>query len=164
MVIKMIDEKILIDILKQNYFDLDENQDTAKAGWWCCGSNDINISILGQLIQNYITKTERVVSAKDIPTEKPVYSKMETTEQSALDIAKELIYSERQAQYGTFKNNMTTLSEIFALLTKIKLTEQQCTQFLIALKLARESNKHKRDNLVDVIGYIALLDDLKNRE
>ena len=90
--------------------------------------------------------------------------KDEINGKSALQSAHELIYSERQKQYGNFKDNMTRLSNLFESMTDIKLTEKQCTKFLIALKLSRESTKHKRDNLIDLVGYVALLDDMYERD
>lgn len=77
-----------------------------------------------------------------------------------LKISNDLIYSERAKEYGSFKDNMTKISVIFEATSGIKLTEEQCAKSLIALKLAREGTKHKRDNLIDAVGYIALLDDM----
>ena len=85
-------------------------------------------------------------------------------EKKLLDVANDLIYSERAKQYGSFKDNMNKISSIFEVLTGIRLSEEQCAKFLISLKLAREGTKHKRDNLVDAVGYIALLDDMIKRK
>ena len=81
-----------------------------------------------------------------------------------LDIVNDLIYSERAKQYGSFKDNMSKVSNIFYELTNKRLTEEECGFFLVALKLAREGTKHKRDNLVDAVGYLALIDDMRDRK
>lgn len=38
------------------------------------------------------------------------------------------------------------------------LTPEDVALFMVGLKLAREVNKHKRDSLVDAIGYLKCLD------
>ena len=160
----------LRETLTEDGFKICEGYDRPinKAIWFEQGECVFNIRLLQTLINNYNLKMQtQSVCATNTPTEKAVCSKKETTElkpKLALDIAKDLIYSERQSQYGSFKDNMSKLSILFNAMTGINLTEEQCTQFLIALKFARESTKHKRDNLVDVIGYIALLDDLYDKE
>ena len=159
-----INKIVLCAVLEQTGFSSFIGYEDSE--WWCSYDNNIQRTILEQIISEYIIRMQPVC-ATNAPTEKIDSSKTELTEQEpklALDIAKDLIYSERQSQYGSFKDNMTKLSTLFETMTNIKLTEQQCTQFLIALKFARESTKHKRDNLVDVIGYIALLDDLYDKE
>ena len=87
-----------------------------------------------------------------------------TNKEKLLDIVKDLIYSERAKQYGSFEENMRKISAIFFELTDISLTEEECGYFLVSLKLARQGTKHKRDNLIDAVGYIALIDDMKGNE
>ena len=41
-----------------------------------------------------------------------------------------------------------------------ELTDIDCAKVLIAVKLVRESYKHKEDNLIDACGYLKLLNDL----
>lgn len=112
---------------------------------------------------------ERISAAIDSPIGRP----WEVTDEpintdpkvklSALGEAENLIYSERAKQYGDFGNNMKIVSGLFQYLTGNQLTEEECCQFLICLKLARESTKHKRDNLIDIAGYVGLWDDLRRR-
>ena len=78
--------------------------------------------------------------------------------------AEKLIHNDRAKSYGSFSDNMGKISSLFSAMTGKQLTKEECTWFLICLKLARENAKHKRDNLVDAAGYIALLDELIGEE
>ena len=78
--------------------------------------------------------------------------------------ADKLIHNDRAKAYGSFTDNMGKVSSLFSAMTGKQLTKKECAWFLICLKLARESSKHKRDNLVDATGYIALLDEMNEDE
>lgn len=49
------------------------------------------------------------------------------------------------------------IAKVFNSLTGRDLTEQEAWTFMICLKLVRNQNKPRRDNIVDLIGYAALL-------
>lgn len=49
------------------------------------------------------------------------------------------------------------IAKVFNALTGRDLTEQEAWTFMICLKLVRNQNKPRRDNIVDLIGYAALL-------
>lgn len=52
---------------------------------------------------------------------------------------------------------------LFNTLTGHTLTEQDAWLFLICLKLVRNQHKYKPDNIVDLIGYAALLGESHDR-
>jgi len=64
--------------------------------------------------------------------------------------------------YGEFSESMARAKLIFLGMTGIDLPIQHMYAALVALKLSREGFNHKRDNLVDVCGYIQGLDDFYN--
>ena len=64
--------------------------------------------------------------------------------------------------YGEFSESMARAKLIFLGMTGFDLPIQHMYAALVALKLSRESFNHKRDNLVDVCGYIQGLDDFYN--
>ncbi|MDE5977980.1 MAG: hypothetical protein K2G70_05905 [Turicibacter sp.] len=64
--------------------------------------------------------------------------------------------------YGPFSACMTKATDIFNAIVprnEIKLSTRHMYFALVALKLARESFEHKEDNLVDICGYLAGLND-----
>ncbi len=62
--------------------------------------------------------------------------------------------------YGSKKESFDKISKIASLLTGKNLTDKDCCLVLIALKLSRESNLHKDDNMVDLCGYAGILNEL----
>lgn len=67
---------------------------------------------------------------------------------------------ERGNQNGYDKDkerSAAKIAKVFNALTGRDLTEQEAWTFMICLKLVRNQNKPRRDNIVDLIGYTALL-------
>ena len=74
--------------------------------------------------------------------------------------AHNLIYGKRAKQYGPAKRNFEKACKIFETLTGIKMKADEGMLYILCLKLARESEHHKRDNLVDVAGYAGMIGDI----
>lgn len=68
------------------------------------------------------------------------------------------VREERESSYGNCIEDFKKTSKLASIITGKELTEEDCVNVLIAVKLSRQSNKHKEDNLVDLIGYIDILD------
>ena len=83
---------------------------------------------------------------------------------SIIDEAKEIRGGSRQSDYGDCVANMQRISEIATLINGKKLTPKECTIVLIAVKLSREAFRHKKDNLVDLIGYTDILNEVIEHE
>jgi len=84
-----------------------------------------------------------------------------------LEEANTLINGDRAKDYGDIKENFKNIAIIANILLRHKglvLTESDCGAVLIALKIAREGNKPKRDNRVDAAAYIEIYDTLLNHE
>jgi hypothetical protein len=83
-------------------------------------------------------------------------------EKTVLEEANEIVV-ERLDQdhndYGEFSESMGRAKLIYMGMTGRDIPITDMYAVLIALKLSRESFNHKRDNLVDVCGYIQGLDD-----
>ena len=85
---------------------------------------------------------------------------------SICEEADTLVNGPRRGEYGPYKDSLERICTIAnAMLSKeeaeildatSELTPSIVSKVLIALKLAREANKHKRDNLVDACGYLQL--------
>lgn len=70
--------------------------------------------------------------------------------------------AEREADYGPADRNHENIAKIWnvQLFKKLKepLTKEEVALLFIGAKLAREANEHKRDNLVDAVAYLGILD------
>lgn len=79
-----------------------------------------------------------------------------------LEEANEIVAGARQQDYGHARESFARVATMASLMTGKQLTPQDCCKVLLAVKLTRESFKHKRDNLVDLCGYAHLLQVLEN--
>ena len=80
-----------------------------------------------------------------------------------LQEAQELTDGPRNADYGDVIKSFVTTSQIANQLG-CDISAVGVCKVHIATKLSRESNKHKRDNLVDICGYVRLLSILEGDE
>lgn len=87
------------------------------------------------------------------------------------ETALEIILGSRAEQYGDQKANFEKYARItellltdeeFELLSKRKFNGVIICKMMKAIKLGRESYKHKTDNLVDLIGYSDIENTLQN--
>ncbi len=87
--------------------------------------------------------------------------------------AQRIINGERRDQYGDPEDSFKTIASLWNKFLvsngvivpgSIRLNEQKVTFMMVLLKVAREMHKHKRDNLVDMAGYLGLLDDMETNE
>jgi hypothetical protein len=59
--------------------------------------------------------------------------------------------------------SMEKTAQIASLMSNKQISVSDCYNILIALKLARQSNAHKEDNLLDAVAYIGSLNDYLNK-
>ena len=74
------------------------------------------------------------------------------------------IANERQEHYGDPKQNFEEVREILKITFGLDLTLEQICKVMLAVKLSREKNKHKADNLLDLINYTAILSSFMDHE
>lgn len=79
---------------------------------------------------------------------------------SVLKIADNIINGDRRDAYGDVRKSFAAVAETWGDILHVDVTPQQVALCMVALKLHREANSHKRDNLIDLCGYAALLDQL----
>jgi hypothetical protein len=76
--------------------------------------------------------------------------------------AEEIVNGDRRQDYGDYREEASKLAQVWTVILdgKLKepLTAEDIPKLMIALKLVRETNKAKRDNRVDMVGYTILLD------
>lgn len=79
-----------------------------------------------------------------------------------------LIHGERQAGYGSWEQNFGDLAVVWNMYltrrgllgTNAQLEPSDCTFLFVLAKDVRQMHAHKRDNLVDAAGYLAITDAL----
>ena len=86
------------------------------------------------------------------------------TTESVLSEAERIVNGDRQADYSDPVENFKHIASIASAISKEDLSPTTCAIVMIAVKLARENYKHKRDNLVDLAGYVEILHRIKENE
>jgi hypothetical protein len=64
-----------------------------------------------------------------------------------------IVYGDREETYGDPSKNFRTIAQLWSGIFGVEVGIKQVALAMIALKMSRELNAHKRDNLVDIIGY-----------
>ena len=82
-------------------------------------------------------------------------------DKTILDEAKEIVDGLRGDDYYDPVKNFRDISVMASLMTGKELLPQDCVKVLMAVKLTRESFKHKKDNLTDLCGYTYILDKIE---
>lgn len=79
---------------------------------------------------------------------------------SILDEAATIIAGDRETDYGTAERNLCRISTMWTAYLGHDVTPRQVAMMMVLLKVSRDSNKPKADNLIDIAGYAALADQL----
>ena len=83
----------------------------------------------------------------------------ERTDESVLQEAQRLVHGDRGADYGHPVHDFTRTGRIWAAVLGLpEVTPQQVALCMIGVKMSREVNRPKRDNRVDIAGYVETLD------
>lgn len=93
------------------------------------------------------SKADRLSMQQDEP-EQPL---------SILQEAETLINGDRAADYGDAKESFENIAKGWSVILGKEVTGRQVGLAMAWLKMCRENNNHKRDNLVDLAGYAALI-------
>lgn len=70
---------------------------------------------------------------------------------------------EKVRQYGPMKESMFKAAQVASILTNKEITTEDFYKCMIALKVSRLAYQTKQDTLLDICGYVAGLDNLKNK-
>lgn len=79
-------------------------------------------------------------------------------EKTILEEALEVVNGERAVDYGDMKTSFSNIAKGWSVIAKTEISPSQVALMMIWLKISRENNNHKRDNLVDIVGYTQCLD------
>ncbi|MEI6580836.1 MAG: DUF6378 domain-containing protein [bacterium] len=80
-----------------------------------------------------------------------------------LEEAEQIINGDRRSAYGSVEKSFRQSAKIWSGILDTNISPQQVALCMIGLKLQRESYSHKRDNLVDIIGYTLLNEKLNDK-
>ena len=70
-----------------------------------------------------------------------------------LEEADNLTSGDRAKAYGPAKENFRKIADLWSAYKDVDFTEEDVAMFMILVKMARNTFKDKRDNLVDIAGY-----------
>lgn len=84
-----------------------------------------------------------------------------TESKTILDEAAELTSGPRQADYGHPIEDHTRTATMWSALLGVEVTAEQVCLCMVALKMSRECNKTKRDNLTDGCGYFRNIEQIQ---
>jgi len=85
---------------------------------------------------------------------------------NALDIAKDIIYGDREQTYGHPSKNLEKIAQLWTLYlhqkygAEVIVNMEDVCWMMNLLKMTRQMNHAKQDNVVDAIGYLGLIDRL----
>lgn len=74
-------------------------------------------------------------------------------EKSILQEAEDIVNGDRQQDYGDMQKSFDNIAKMWSVIAGAEISARQVGLMMIALKLVRDNNKPKRDNVVDVAGY-----------
>lgn len=80
---------------------------------------------------------------------------------SVLQEAEALINGDREQDYGSVTTNFANIAKGWSVIFGCDVTPKQVGLAMTWLKMARETNKAKRDNIVDACGYLGLIEKLE---
>lgn len=86
------------------------------------------------------------------------------TTQNILEEANELVNGARQASYGHPLDDFTRTAKIWSAILGCEVSPEQVGLCMVAVKISRQCNRPKRDNLVDMAGYAATIEMVLNEK
>lgn len=107
---------------------------------------------------------ERSLSPESILQEAKQIIDNDPEKESILQEAERIVNGDRQADYADPVENFERIANIASILNGREMTAKECCIVMIAVKLSREANKPKRDNRVDLCGYIHILDKIESEK
>lgn len=77
----------------------------------------------------------------------------EPLDATVLDEAKRVVYNDRAQDYGHPLDECRRIAAFWTVILGVEVKTEQVPLCMIAMKLSRQMNRHKKDNAVDMAGY-----------
>lgn len=77
-------------------------------------------------------------------------------QETVLQTANRLVYGNRQRDYGHPLTDMTRTAKLWSVIFGVEIEPIKVPLAMAALKISRELERHKTDNLIDLAGYAAV--------
>lgn len=74
--------------------------------------------------------------------------------------AVQLLKQDRQDQYGDFEENLARIAELWSSYLEWPVTSENVAAMMVLVKISRSRNGYLRDNTVDGIAYLLMMDAL----
>lgn len=129
-------------------------------------SDELNQDEINELLKETSDQYTEGFTEKLLNFNRDFYRK----ESSVLQKAFNIVYKDRIDQYGKPEDNFKTIGSFWSTYLTNKfnietpITTEDVAIMMILLKVARETSQHKRDNLIDIAGYVECADRIYNRE
>lgn len=136
---------------------------------YCLGDNCNMGYYAGYLWDNYLkaydslSDKDFILHVQSVERDARLYPRPALDESlgAYLDKAKELITGDRATMYGDARTLHDSIAAVWSAYLGLppdkSLTGAQVVQMMVLVKMMRENQKHKEDNIVDMIGYLGLL-------
>ncbi len=82
--------------------------------------------------------------------------------ESILEEARRIVHGDRGENYGHPFEDFSRTAKIWSAILGINVEPEQVALCMVGVKISREVNRPKRDNIVDGAGYFETLDMVKN--
>lgn len=81
-----------------------------------------------------------------------------------LEEANSLVHGDRQIAYGHPLDDFSRTAKMWSAILGCQVTAEQVGLCMCAVKISRQVNKPKRDNMVDLAGYAATVEMVRDEE
>jgi hypothetical protein len=85
---------------------------------------------------------------------------MATFTSDILAEARQLTQGDRNTDYGHPLDDYEKTARLWSVVLGVEVTPAQAALCMCCVKISREINRHKRDNLVDLAGYAWVVDEI----
>ena len=83
-------------------------------------------------------------------------------DETILEEAARIVSGERQQDYGDQLESFERIAKAWSAVLPCDVTAEHVALCMVGLKIVRESHAHKRDNVVDIVGYGVCIDNIVN--
>ena len=80
-----------------------------------------------------------------------------------IDQIKDIVYGEKAKEYGKMSDSFPKIAQVWSAILGTEVTANDVALMMIGLKIIREKNRHKDDNILDIYGYGIACEELNDK-